>query len=156
MTGYFKPYFEGNYVLALFSNSACISEVKEANFGSHLKSMMETKRLQNVQLRDARLLAVVNSVDVLAERFVDGTPFARFAVKRAELEGKSIPLSAKIALTMCSQVQEIEIIDWKLRINPNSDQIHVCPLQSIRLRYIASIRVRLTETAVPKSDRHFI
>ncbi|KAH8601106.1 peroxisomal d3,d2-enoyl-CoA isomerase [Bisporella sp. PMI_857] len=53
------------------------------------KSMMETKRLQNVQLRDARLLAVVNSVDALAERFVDGTPFARFAVKRAELEAKS-------------------------------------------------------------------
>jgi peroxisomal 3,2-trans-enoyl-CoA isomerase len=32
------------------------------------KSMMETKRLQNQPLRSGRLLAVVNSVDALAER----------------------------------------------------------------------------------------
>jgi len=53
------------------------------------KSMMETKRLQNAPLRDGRLLAVVNSVDALAERFVEGAPFQRFAEKKAALEAKS-------------------------------------------------------------------
>lgn len=52
------------------------------------KSMMETKRLTNAPLRDARMLAVVNSVDALAERFVEGAPLARFAKKKAEMEGK--------------------------------------------------------------------
>ena len=32
------------------------------------KSMMETKRLQNEPLRSGRLLAVINSMDALAER----------------------------------------------------------------------------------------
>jgi peroxisomal 3,2-trans-enoyl-CoA isomerase len=53
------------------------------------KSMMEAKRLQNAPLRDSRILAVYNSVDALAERFVDGAPTRRFAAKKAELEGKS-------------------------------------------------------------------
>jgi len=53
------------------------------------KSMMETKRLQNAPLRDGRMLAVVNSVDALAERFIDGAPFQRFAEKKALLEAKS-------------------------------------------------------------------
>jgi peroxisomal 3,2-trans-enoyl-CoA isomerase len=53
------------------------------------KSMMETKRLQNASLRDARLVAVWNSVDALAERFVDDAPKKRFEEKRRELEGKS-------------------------------------------------------------------
>jgi len=53
------------------------------------KSMMETKRLQNAPLRDGRLLAVVNAMDALAERFVEGAPFARFAEKKAAMEAKS-------------------------------------------------------------------
>jgi peroxisomal 3,2-trans-enoyl-CoA isomerase len=36
------------------------------------KSMMEMKRLQNAPIRDARMMAVVNAVDALAERFVEG------------------------------------------------------------------------------------
>jgi Delta3-Delta2-enoyl-CoA isomerase len=55
------------------------------------KSMMETKRLQNAPLRDARILAVYNSVDALAERFVADAPGKRFEQKRAELEGKLVP-----------------------------------------------------------------
>jgi peroxisomal 3,2-trans-enoyl-CoA isomerase len=55
------------------------------------KSMMETKRLQNVPLRDARILAVYNSVDALAERLVADAPGKRFEQKRAELEGKLVP-----------------------------------------------------------------
>lgn len=58
------------------------------------KSMMESKRLQNAPLRDGRLLAVVNSVDALAERFVEGAPFQRFAERKAALEGKLVLTSA--------------------------------------------------------------
>ena len=47
---------------------------------------METKRLQNAPLRDARILAVYNSMDALAERFVVGTPIKRFQEKKALLE----------------------------------------------------------------------
>lgn len=59
------------------------------------KSMMETKRLQNAPLRDGRMLAVINSVDALAERFVEGAPFKRFAEKKAALEGNNddIPMT---------------------------------------------------------------
>ncbi|KAG9240677.1 peroxisomal d3,d2-enoyl-CoA isomeras-like protein [Calycina marina] len=53
------------------------------------KSMMEMKRLQNAPLRDGRMLAVHNSVDALAERFVEGAPTQRFAIKKAELEARS-------------------------------------------------------------------
>jgi Delta3-Delta2-enoyl-CoA isomerase len=53
------------------------------------KSMMETKRLQNAPLRDARMIAVYNSMDALAERFVDDAPIKRFAEKRKLLECKS-------------------------------------------------------------------
>ncbi|KAF2476334.1 peroxisomal d3,d2-enoyl-CoA isomerase [Lindgomyces ingoldianus] len=52
------------------------------------KSMIEMKRLQNAPIRDARLVAVVNAVDALAERFVEDAPTKRFAEKREELEGK--------------------------------------------------------------------
>lgn len=52
------------------------------------KSMMEMKRLQNDPIRDARLLAVVRSVDALAERFVEGAPKVRFEQKIRELEEK--------------------------------------------------------------------
>ncbi|OAL05869.1 peroxisomal d3,d2-enoyl-CoA isomeras-like protein [Phaeosphaeriaceae sp. SRC1lsM3a] len=53
------------------------------------KSMMEMKRLQNAPIRDARLIAVVNAVDALAERFVEDAPKKRFEEKRKELEAKS-------------------------------------------------------------------
>jgi Delta3-Delta2-enoyl-CoA isomerase len=53
------------------------------------KSMMEMKRLQNAPLRNVRMLAVYDSMDALAERFVEGAPFQRFALKTAELEGES-------------------------------------------------------------------
>jgi peroxisomal 3,2-trans-enoyl-CoA isomerase len=52
------------------------------------KSMMEMKRLQNAPMRDQRLMAVVNAVDALAERFVEGAPTKRFEIKMKELEEK--------------------------------------------------------------------
>lgn len=53
------------------------------------KSMMETKRLQNAPLRDGRIIAVYNSIDALAERFVEDAPLKRFAEKKKLLECKS-------------------------------------------------------------------
>jgi peroxisomal 3,2-trans-enoyl-CoA isomerase len=53
------------------------------------KSMCETKRLQNAPLRDARMMAVYNSIDALAERFVEDAPKKRFEDKKRELEAKS-------------------------------------------------------------------
>lgn len=53
------------------------------------KSMMEMKRLQNAPIRDQRMIAVVNAVDALAERFVEDAPTQRFAIKMKELEEKS-------------------------------------------------------------------
>jgi len=53
------------------------------------KSMCEMKRLQNAPIRDARMIAVINAVDALAERFVEDAPTKRFAAKNAELEAKS-------------------------------------------------------------------
>lgn len=52
------------------------------------KSMIEMKRLQNSPIRDARMIAVVNSVDALAERFVEGAPKKRFEAKRKEMDEK--------------------------------------------------------------------
>ncbi|XMA17231.1 hypothetical protein WAI453_010022 [Rhynchosporium graminicola] len=60
------------------------------------KSMMEMKRLQNAPLRDGRLIAVVNAIDALAERFVENAPMERFAVKKREMEAKSKNRSSKI------------------------------------------------------------
>ena len=62
-----------------------LEEILRVNDG---KSMMETKRLQNAPLRDGRIVAVFNSVDALAERFVEGAPMKRFEIKKAELEGE--------------------------------------------------------------------
>lgn len=53
------------------------------------KSMIEMKRLQNAPIRDARLIAVVNAVDALAERFTEGAPMERFAIKKREMDEKS-------------------------------------------------------------------
>jgi peroxisomal 3,2-trans-enoyl-CoA isomerase len=63
-----------------------LEEQLERNDG---KSMCEMKRLQNVGVRDARMIAVVNAVDALAERFVEDAPSKRFAAKNAELVAKS-------------------------------------------------------------------
>ncbi|KAG9227945.1 ClpP/crotonase-like domain-containing protein [Amylocarpus encephaloides] len=60
------------------------------------KSMMETKRLQNEPLRSGRLLAVVDSIDALAERFVDGAPMERFMEKKKFLESKSNNKTSKL------------------------------------------------------------
>ncbi|KAB2107665.1 hypothetical protein AG0111_0g3941 [Alternaria gaisen] len=57
--------------------------------GNDGKSMMEMKRLQNAPIRDARMIAVVNAIDALAERFVEGAPAERFRIKREEMEQKS-------------------------------------------------------------------
>ena len=61
-----------------------LNEQLEVNDG---KSMMEAKRLQNAPLRASRILAVYDSVDALAERFVEGAPTKRFEQKKRELEG---------------------------------------------------------------------
>jgi peroxisomal 3,2-trans-enoyl-CoA isomerase len=53
------------------------------------KSMMEMKRLQNAPLRDARMIAVVNAIDALVERFVEDAPTKRFEIKRKELDEKT-------------------------------------------------------------------
>jgi len=65
---------------------AFLEEQLKVNDG---KSMIEMKRLQNAPIRDARLVAVVNAVDALAERFVEGAPMERFEIKRREMEEKS-------------------------------------------------------------------
>jgi len=70
-----------------------LEEMLRVNDG---KSMMETKRLQNAPLRDGRIVAVFNSVDALAERFVEGAPMKRFEIKKAELEAKSRKRASKI------------------------------------------------------------
>jgi len=62
-----------------------LQEMLDTNDG---KSMIEMKRLQNAPLRDQRMVAVVNAVDALAERFVEGAPDKRFALKKKELEEK--------------------------------------------------------------------
>jgi len=62
-----------------------LQEQLQSNDG---KSMMEMKRLQNAPIRDQRLVAVVNAVDALAERFVEGAPKKRFEEKIRELEAK--------------------------------------------------------------------
>ncbi|RDW60181.1 peroxisomal d3,d2-enoyl-CoA isomeras-like protein [Coleophoma crateriformis] len=63
-----------------------LEELLQRNDGG---SMCESKRLMNEGFRDARMLAVLRSMDALAERFVDGVPFERFELKRRELEEKS-------------------------------------------------------------------
>jgi peroxisomal 3,2-trans-enoyl-CoA isomerase len=57
--------------------------------GNDGRSMMEMKRLQNAPIRDARMMAVVNAVEALAERFVEGAPTARFEAKKREMDEKS-------------------------------------------------------------------
>jgi peroxisomal 3,2-trans-enoyl-CoA isomerase len=66
-----------------------VSAFLEAQLGENDgKSMMEMKRLQNAPVRDARMIAVVNAVDALAERFVEGAPTERFEKKKRELDEK--------------------------------------------------------------------
>jgi peroxisomal 3,2-trans-enoyl-CoA isomerase len=59
-------------------------------------SMMESKRLINAPLRDARMLAVYNAMDALAERFVSGAPVKRFEEKRKLLEGEFSVFGARV------------------------------------------------------------
>ena len=65
------------------------------------KSMMEMKRLQNQGLREARMAAVWNSMDALAERFVDGAPVERFVEKKRALEGKIYSFFKHVKLKKC-------------------------------------------------------
>ncbi|KAF2823460.1 peroxisomal d3,d2-enoyl-CoA isomeras-like protein [Ophiobolus disseminans] len=65
-----------------------VAFLEEQLKGNDGKSMMEMKRLQNAPIRDARLIAVVNAVDALAERFVEDAPKKRFEEKVKELEAK--------------------------------------------------------------------
>lgn len=65
------------------SVTAFLEEQLSVNDG---KSMMEMKRLQNAPLRDGRIVAVYNSMDALAERFVDGAPMERFVEKKRLLD----------------------------------------------------------------------
>ncbi|OCL13009.1 ClpP/crotonase [Glonium stellatum] len=70
-----------------------LREQLETNDG---RSMMEMKRLQNAPRRDQRLVAVVNAIDALAERFVEDAPVKRFEAKRALLESKSKNRTSKL------------------------------------------------------------
>ncbi|KAF2166768.1 hypothetical protein M409DRAFT_66351 [Zasmidium cellare ATCC 36951] len=60
------------------------------------KSMMEMKRLQNASTRDARILALYNSSEALAERFVEGEPMVRMKAKMDELAAKRKGRESKI------------------------------------------------------------
>lgn len=69
-------------------------------------SMMEAKRLQNRATRDARILALFEAVNALAERFVNGEPARRMAAKAQELVGKSAKhpsWAVNAGLTVCRQ-----------------------------------------------------
>lgn len=52
------------------------------------KSLMEMKRLQNKQTRDARILALFESWQALGEKFVEGEPLRRMKAKMEELAAK--------------------------------------------------------------------
>ena len=99
--------------LLMFGNKATAKELKEMGLVNQLfptkgfqesvqahlvemlrersgKSMVETKRLQNKSVRDARILALFEAWNALAERFVDGEPTERMLAKTKELQGMSI------------------------------------------------------------------
>lgn len=63
-------------------------------------SMMETKRLQNLSLREQRIMALFEAWQALAERFVDGEPVGRFKAKIEELAGKYFVCTAWLWLTL--------------------------------------------------------
>ena len=77
------------------------------------KSMMEMKRLQNAPIRDARIVAVYNAIDALAERFVEDAPVKRFAEKKALLQCKSHSFMMKLYL--CIDMLMIWIAKSKTR-----------------------------------------
>lgn len=64
-------------------------------------SMMEAKRLQNKATRDARVLALFEAVNALAERFVDGEPARRMAAKAQELVGEWFSFGGAELLVPC-------------------------------------------------------
>lgn len=86
------------------------------------KSMMESKRLMNAPLRDGRLIAVYNSIDALAERFVEGAPVKRFEEKKKLLEGELkaflflfwISKGWHYLLTVDSQIEQASVEDLEI------------------------------------------
>lgn len=89
------------------------------------KSMMETKRLQNLPLREGRMVAVYNSMDALAERFVDGAPLARFVEKKKVLEGESFMMGFgwECADECVKRNQEVD--------SRRCEECHICHMSSI-------------------------
>lgn len=84
------------------------------------KSMVEMKRLQNAPLRDARMVAVYNSMDALAERFVDGAPMQRFVEKKKLLDCKLFlyPVGEqKVRLTSTSEIEKSDVEDLEIAHN---------------------------------------
>lgn len=97
-------------------------------------SMMETKRLMNAPLRDARIVAVYNSMNALAERFVNGAPIKRFQEKKALLE-------CEFVLSSLRFIFGVENGHFLICVQPS--------LRSGRLRFklwMALIPVRLQRT----------
>ncbi|EKD18957.1 peroxisomal D3,D2-enoyl-CoA isomerase [Drepanopeziza brunnea f. sp. 'multigermtubi' MB_m1] len=82
----------------VFDNEGFVDSVKaylqEQLKNNDGKSMMEMKRLQNAPLRDGRMVAVLNAVDALAERFVENAPMERFAIKKKELEAQTVKIAS--------------------------------------------------------------
>lgn len=96
-------------------------------------SMMEMKRLQNKSTRDARVLALFEAVNALAERFVDGEPSRRMAAKAQELVGQyeSIFIGESSGHTNiadrqeeCSPIENVRYI--AVHLEPDFRQILLC------------------------------
>jgi peroxisomal 3,2-trans-enoyl-CoA isomerase len=63
-------------------------------------SMLETKRLTNGPLRAERMLGMFDAANALAERFVEGVPFERFARRNEALKtGMSFSSSSSSSQT---------------------------------------------------------
>ncbi|KAJ9613711.1 hypothetical protein H2204_014723 [Knufia peltigerae] len=52
------------------------------------RSMLEAKRLMNESVRDSRLVAIMTSLDSLAERMVEGEAYEKFAEQRKKINAK--------------------------------------------------------------------
>lgn len=106
------------------------------------KSMMETKRLMNAPLRDGRMVAVVNAMDALAERFVEDAPKKRFAEKKKLLECKFYLIliswlcfsyvSKRVVADHEKQNQRIQALNYRLvpsirKIRSQRMKLVMCP-----------------------------
>jgi hypothetical protein len=116
------------------------------------KSMMETKRLTNQPLRDGRMLAVVNSVDALAERFVEDAPLARFAAKKAAMEGKSSLRCYKKGITLTDYQPNPRHNQNYRRTIYSSQTFEREPVCASAFTYIASFRFDSSRNADPGSS----